>query len=83
MGERTPFQFRPMDELRREGCEVEMALGTGEVVTGWLFCGHPVAPRTFWMLGARGHERINPIGWREPPTAEVIAAWKAGGKAAA
>lgn len=75
--ERTPFQFRPMHELTAEGREVDMALPTGEVVTGWLFCGVPGAPRTFWRLGKRGHECIEPIGWRVPPTPDVIADWKA------
>lgn len=58
-----PAGYRPMDELTAEGREVDMVLTTGEVVRGWLFCGNPRAPRTFWMQGTRGSQCIEPIGW--------------------
>jgi hypothetical protein len=76
--ERTPYHFRPMDELTAEGREVEMALrDTGEVIIGLLFCGHPMVARTFWTRGPRGTSCIEPIGWRDVPTQEIVAAWKA------
>lgn len=79
MSERTPYHFRPMCELTEECRHVEMALrDTGEVVMGWLFCGVPGEPRTFWMHAEGRSARIDPIGWRHPPTPEVLTAWQAG-----
>lgn len=74
----SPYHFRPMDELFDEGVEVEMVLrGTGEVVIGCLFCGVPRSARSFWGRSSRGESiRLDPIGWRDPPTPEAVAAWK-------
>jgi hypothetical protein len=78
MNDRTPFQFRPMDELDHEH-PVEIALVTGQVVTGRMIIGITTpASRTYYeridgswfLIGAR------PIGWREVPTPQRIAAWK-------
>lgn len=78
MSTSSPYHFRPMHELTEPGVEVEMALrGTGEVVIGWLFCGHPREARTFWGRSPRGESiRLDPIGWRHAPTPEAVAAWK-------
>lgn len=76
---RTPYHFRPMDELLAEGRRVEMALrDTGQVVEGWLVV--VTGRRRFQSLDCDGavctaHD-VEPIGWREIPTPEIVAAWK-------
>lgn len=65
MAVESPYQFRPMDELRDEGRKVEIAKADGQVVIGWLFCGMPNVARSFWTNGKRGSESIEAIGWRE------------------
>ena len=81
MSNRTPFQFRPMDELREQNRPVDMVLrSTGEVVTGWLVIGGASGPaaRSYWMRSSVGALRqIDVVGWRIPPTPQEIADWRA------
>lgn len=74
----SPYHFRPMHELVEAGREVEMVLrGTGEVVIGWLMVGAITGARFYSGRGQRGEDiRLDPIGWRYPPTPEAVAAWK-------
>lgn len=59
--------FRSMTELHHTD-PVDMLLGDGRVVTGWLFCGMPNTPRSYWTNNERGSSlMIEPVGWREPP----------------
>ncbi len=70
----TSHPFRPMDELHQEGREVEMQLDSGRIVIGWLFCGMPSTPRSFWSRNHRGSSvMIQPTGWRIPPMQAVAA----------
>ncbi|MFN3624400.1 MAG: hypothetical protein ACK4TP_10095 [Hyphomicrobium sp.] len=67
--------FRPMDELRVEGKHVELQLSDELRVVGWLYCGHPQAPRSFWTRNSNGRlVMVQPIGWRELPTETRVAA---------
>jgi hypothetical protein len=70
-----------MDELKEERRHVDMCLrSTGEVVTGWLLIGGIAGPatRTYWTRSSLGLlEEIEPIGWRIPPSPQVIADWRA------
>ena len=67
--------FRPMDELRSEGTHVEMKLGDGRQVIGWLYCSHPQHPRSFWSRASDGRlGMVSPVGWRELPTVAEVAA---------
>ena len=61
-----PPGFHPMEQLQDDET-VDMVLpGTGEIVDGWLFRGHPRCARTYWMRDERGRSRmIEPIGWRK------------------
>jgi hypothetical protein len=61
----SPYHFRPMSDLNAEGRNVEMVLRDGRCVVGWLFCGMPSTPRSFWSKGNRGDEMVDAIGWRE------------------
>lgn len=76
--QRTPFHFRPMDELTETYLDVEMALrDTGEVVDGWLSTTNGF--RTFWSRSYSNDGlpvQIDPFGWRHKPTPDVIAAWR-------
>lgn len=77
-GSNVDLAFRPMDDLVVECVKVEMQLHPhGPPVVGWLFCGHPMIARTFWMYDERlGAVSIEPIGWREiqPSVAQRSAA---------
>lgn len=77
--ERTPFHFRPMDELQHED-PVEMVLTvSGRVVTGRLIRGIVTpASRTFvqWVGGT--WVACKPFGWRDIIPPEVLADWQRG-----
>jgi len=67
--------FRPMDELQADGKHVELKLDAGRRVVGWLYCGHPQFPRTFWTRGVTGRlTMVAPVGWRELPMEAQVAA---------
>lgn len=71
----TGADFRPMDELSAEGRHVEMLMDGGNIVVGWLFCGMPSTPRSFWTRDRRGSVVcISPVGWRECQSEERAAA---------
>jgi hypothetical protein len=74
--ERTPYHFRPMDELDHEET-VEFSLRNGRVVHGRMLKGI-ITPGTRSYYYRQNHEpiRCEPIGWRDLITPDTVAAWQ-------
>ena len=73
---RTPYHFRRMSDLQEQNAHVEMQLGDGRLVIGWLSRAMVGYKRSFWTYGPSGAERIEPLMWRHPVTLDLIAVWQ-------